>query len=580
MPIQLSGSLVITGSITTTGVITMSGSIASASYSSNSDLLQGTGSVGFATTASLNAVSSSQQQISSSQQQISASLLNVIAIGATTGSNSFRATQSITGSLTVTGQIIAQTINVQQVTSSIIYSSGSNIFGCDLNSRQTFTGSFYQTGSIAIFNATNTCFANDVHINGDLRMSGPDSFIWSPQGSCTGYTGFFDAYNSQIALMVCNNSGHLLLQPARCNVGIGTNNPTNKLTISNNGDAVVAFKINDTNANSTSLSLNASNTDTGIIAGGTCAVPIDLYTGNCVRMRISSTGNIGINNTCPANKLQICTTSATENVVSITNGTQNLQLGLNNEVCGSYLFEKSNSALRLGTADTERMRITDTGIACFACQVCIANNLVIAGAGIFINRPAASSGEPYIFLQKDGVTRGSIYGADGSAGLRYFGVSNCFEGIICAASGIKFSSGGSTLNVYETSTWTPFISRQSSAPTVSYSSREGTYTRIGNMIYVFWDINVSSISGGSGAGTICNLPYTVSNTMAGYSAGQYRDASLVAAVANTVLKGYAERGQNYIVLQNDYAGACGFGTCSASSFNASGRITGYVIYQV
>ena len=39
MPIQLSGSLVITGSITTTGVITMSGSIASASYSSNSDLL-------------------------------------------------------------------------------------------------------------------------------------------------------------------------------------------------------------------------------------------------------------------------------------------------------------------------------------------------------------------------------------------------------------------------------------------------------------------------------------------------------------------------------------------------------------
>ena len=66
MPIQLSGSLVITGSITTTGVITMSGSIASASYSSTSDLLQGTGSVGFTTTASFNAVSASQQQISSS----------------------------------------------------------------------------------------------------------------------------------------------------------------------------------------------------------------------------------------------------------------------------------------------------------------------------------------------------------------------------------------------------------------------------------------------------------------------------------------------------------------------------------
>jgi hypothetical protein len=53
----------------------------------------------------------------------------------------------------VTGQIIAQTLNVQQVTSSIVYSSGSNVFGCDINSRQTFTGSFYQTGSVASFSS-------------------------------------------------------------------------------------------------------------------------------------------------------------------------------------------------------------------------------------------------------------------------------------------------------------------------------------------------------------------------------------------------------------------------------------------
>ena len=116
MPISLSGSLVITGSITTTGVITMSGSIASASYSSNSDLLQGTGSVGFATTASFNAVSSSQQEIS-------ASLLAIYASYATTGSNSFRADQSITGSLTVTSTITAQTLLVSTISSSITYSS-------------------------------------------------------------------------------------------------------------------------------------------------------------------------------------------------------------------------------------------------------------------------------------------------------------------------------------------------------------------------------------------------------------------------------------------------------------------------
>jgi hypothetical protein len=151
----------------------------------NSGLLNGTGSVGFATTGSLLEVSSSQQQVSasyislsgsyntfsgsastritansssiqqvsSSQQQISASLLNVIAVYATTGSNSFRANQSITGSLVVSSTITAQTLVVQTVTSSIVYSSGSNIFGCDLNSRQTFTGSFYQTGSVASFSS-------------------------------------------------------------------------------------------------------------------------------------------------------------------------------------------------------------------------------------------------------------------------------------------------------------------------------------------------------------------------------------------------------------------------------------------
>ena len=131
------------GAVTLTN--TMSGGVAtSASLSANSNLLQGTGSIGFATTASLLAVSSSQQQIS-------ASLLNVIANYATTGSNSFRANQSITGSLVVSSTITAQTLVVQTVTSSIVYSSGSNIFGSQLGNTQTFTGSIYQTGSIAAF---------------------------------------------------------------------------------------------------------------------------------------------------------------------------------------------------------------------------------------------------------------------------------------------------------------------------------------------------------------------------------------------------------------------------------------------
>jgi hypothetical protein len=56
-------------------------------------------------------------------------------------------TTGVTGSLTVTGQIIAQSLNVQQVTSSIVYSSGSNRFGNLTSDIQQFTGSLRVTGS-------------------------------------------------------------------------------------------------------------------------------------------------------------------------------------------------------------------------------------------------------------------------------------------------------------------------------------------------------------------------------------------------------------------------------------------------
>jgi hypothetical protein len=152
---------------------------------------------------------------------------------ATTGSNSFRATQSITGSLTVTGQIIAQTLNVQQVTSSIVYSSGSNVFGCDINSRQTFTGSFYQTGSVASFSGcvgigTNTPL-NILHASSSLPRIIADTscryavfnlyanggeksaYYWDNVDnltkfeSCTGY--LFMTSGSRIETLRINNSG-------------------------------------------------------------------------------------------------------------------------------------------------------------------------------------------------------------------------------------------------------------------------------------------------------------------------------------------------------------------------------------
>ena len=162
----ITGSLTVNGNLSVSGNVAVTGSMSgTSSLAANAELLSGTGSVGFTTTGSFTVASSS---LSSRTTQIE----NVYA---TTGSNSFRATQSITGSLTVTGQIVAQTLNVQQVTSSIVYSSGSNTFGCDINSRQTFTGSFYQTGSIASFSScvgVGIAPIDRLHVNGNIISEG------------------------------------------------------------------------------------------------------------------------------------------------------------------------------------------------------------------------------------------------------------------------------------------------------------------------------------------------------------------------------------------------------------------------
>ena len=63
------------------------------------------------------------------------------------GSSSVTGSLNVSGSITTSGTITAQTLVVQTVTSSIVYSSGSNIFGNALTNTQTFTGSMFVTGS-------------------------------------------------------------------------------------------------------------------------------------------------------------------------------------------------------------------------------------------------------------------------------------------------------------------------------------------------------------------------------------------------------------------------------------------------
>jgi hypothetical protein len=98
----------------------------------DTDVSHITGSAGFATTSSVDAL--------------------VVKTGsyATTSSNQFNGDQTITGSLTTTNTITAQTLVVQTVTSSIEFVTGSTKNGSILTNTHQFTGSVGVTGSLSI----------------------------------------------------------------------------------------------------------------------------------------------------------------------------------------------------------------------------------------------------------------------------------------------------------------------------------------------------------------------------------------------------------------------------------------------
>jgi hypothetical protein len=74
-------------------------------------------------------------------------------------SASYAATSSFASDFTVAGTLTAQTINVQVITSSVDYVTGSTIFGSQLSNTHQFTGSVTITGSLAV-NDSNVILTN------------------------------------------------------------------------------------------------------------------------------------------------------------------------------------------------------------------------------------------------------------------------------------------------------------------------------------------------------------------------------------------------------------------------------------
>jgi hypothetical protein len=282
----------VTGSLKINNVPFNSGSF-SGSFRGDGSQLTGITGASTASYVEYNNVGNKPALVSSSAQIVG------YGIFATTGSNQFNGSQAITGSLTVTGQVVAQTLNVQQVTSSIVYSSGSNIFGNSLGNTQQFTGSVSVTGSLAVNNIPT--------ILGSIT-SGQVAF-----GTATNTIGgentlFWDATNDRL--------------------GIGTATPTFKLDILGSDNSQLRLDSSDTFDTTLIMDYNGGGATNRVRIRNTSG-SLAFNTNNSVeRWRITSTGILQSNGAqtiqTSTGNLTLATAGGNGNIVLSPNGTGNV----------------------------------------------------------------------------------------------------------------------------------------------------------------------------------------------------------------------------------------------------------------
>jgi hypothetical protein len=301
-------------------------------------------------------------------------------------------------------------------------------------------------------------------------------------------------------------------------------------------------------ANTSILSVSSLSTDARFNAGfrGTGTyLPMTFYTGGSLAMQIDTNRLVQVGTTSADGQVHIkaatgqgtpltlTTTDAGANTQVVFKGSRTYQIGTGNAssgFAGSLFFYD-------GTAAQTRMLIDSSG------RVLVGRTGTFTGSETFVSNGFGSFGSdsaPQVLIGNTGSGVGVLgtfnnYGMEfrtnNTERMRILSTGNILSlsggSTTATGTGIAFpatqsaSSDANTLDDYEEGSWTPGIRFGGNTTGITYSARSGLYTKIGNMVYATFNIDLSSKGSATGSAQLTGLPFASNGTTRGGGAVTY-----------------------------------------------------------
>jgi len=304
----------------------------------------------------------------------------------------------------------------------------------------------------------------------------------------------------------------VFLDQTNTRLGVGTTSPVELLEVNSTGSST-AIEISAGQASTTTgeakLVLRSLHSSSGTtysrseiaslgVGGGDSDLIFRTTTssaGPVEHMRLDSEGHLLVNTTDTTVYNNGADTSADTGIT------------LRTDYAGFARYNGTPMYVNRTGSDGDIITVNRSGAAIGSIGVQASDNLFISGNS---THAGITFGDAQVVPYKNGaVSNGAIDLGGSSSRFRELFLSN---GVYLGGTGAS-----NLMSDYETGNWTPDLQINNSSSGITYTSRSGAYVKIGELVFIEGDIQLSNKGSSSGAVKIDNLPFNVDDRTSGTS---------------------------------------------------------------